>query len=331
MAFFAECRETWLRTFLELPGGAPCADTFRRVFESIRPDAFAMILDPLLRQVAGDLEGRVVAIDGKTLRRSHDRKKGASALHVLTAYVADCGITLSALATDEKSNEITMIPELLGSLDLEGAIVTLDAMGCQKAIADKILERKANYVLALKDNHPKLRERVERLFADDRARQRSAIQLHVRTTEARAHGRGERRTVSVLTGIDLLDEAEKWSGLTTAIEVVYERTGAEGATVETRTYLASFIASAQRMGEIIREHWQIENGLHWVLDVTFQEDQSRIRSRTGATNLATLRRLALTLLKLEPTQTKRSIAQRRKRISWDPDYGLRVLSMIHAV
>ena len=331
MAAFGQKRRSWLDGFLELPGGLPCADTYRRVFEAIDTDAFGACLLAMTSALAADVRGRVVAIDGKTMRGSIDRRSGLPALHMVSAWVADHGITLGQVATGEKSNEITAIPKLLQTLDVRGAVVTIDAMGCQKKIAEAIVQAQADYALALKDNHPTLRTEVEGLFAATDFEPALAAKLDVHTTENKGHGRCETRRVSVLQDVTGLSDAAGWVGLKCVVMVERTRTVGESSSKETAYYLTSQIADAKRMGEIIRSHWSIENNLHWVLDVVFREDQSRVRSRGGATNLTAIRKLALSLLMLEKSEPGTSIARKRKIASWEPDYAFLVLEGISRV
>lgn len=331
MAAFGRKRHNWLAAFLELPGGLPCADTYRRVFEAIDTDAFGACLLGMTADLAADVRGRVVAIDGKTMRGSSDRRTGLPALHMVSAWVAEHGITLGQVATEEKSNEITAIPQLIKTLDLRGAIVTIDAMGCQKKIAEAIVQAEAGYALALKDNHPTLRTEVEGLFAAADMEPALAANLDVHTSESKGHGRCETRRVSVLKDVAGLTDAAGWAGLKCVVMVERTRTVGDSRSLETAYYLTSEVSDAKRMGEIIRSHWSIENNLHWVLDVVFREDLSRVRSRGGAANLTAIRKLALSLLMLEQSEPGTSIARKRKIASWEPDYAFLVLDGISRV
>lgn len=327
---FAEVRKDWLRGFLELPGGVPCADTFRRVFEALEPRIFGECLAQITADLSADVQGKVVAIDGKTLRGSFDKRRGHSPLHVVSAWVAEGGITLGQIVTDEKSNEITAIPELLKTLDVRGATVTLDAMGCQKAIAAAIIEGGADYALALKDNHPTLRAEVEAAFAYPKATGASKKEIETCQVESKGHGRHEVRRVTVIRNVDCIVEADDWKNLSSIVMVERERTVGVKTARETAYYLSSLSVSAALMEKRIRMHWSIENSLHWTLDVVFGEDKSRIRSRTGAANLTQVRKLALSLLKLEQSRPGKSIAKKRKIAGWEPDYAFTILSMIPA-
>lgn len=331
MADFGEARTAWLRGFLDLPGGIPCADTFRRVFEAIDTRSLAECLAVVTSDLTADLEGKGVAIDGKTMRRTFDRRSGKSALHMVTAWVVERGISLGQIATEEKSNEITAIPELLKTINVRGATVTIDAMGCQKTIAAAIIDSEADYVLALKDNHPILRAEVAAIF-DDATRSAGKGPIDVCTVAGKkAHGRQEVRRVSVCTSVDGFTGVNEWKDLRSVVMVERERTIGEKTSSEKVYYLSSLVTGAVAMEHRIRSHWSIENSLHWTLDVVFDEDRSRIRSRGGATNLAAIRKLALSLLKLEQSRPGKSVARKRKIAGWEPDYAFRILSMISQV
>lgn len=326
MEAFAHARLAWLRTFLKLPNGAPSEDTFRRVFEAIDPKAFGGAVAMLMSDLAGDLAGRVVALDGKTMRGSLDKKRSKSALHVVSAWVSELGISLGQICVEEKSNEITAIPELLQTLDVAGATITIDAMGCQKAIAASIVDRGADYILAVKDNQPSLHAALKAAFQEPAAQTRAGA--HV--SAARSHGRTERRGVRVRCDIATIPGIESWRGAQSIVEVVRTRSAGDKTSVERAYFISSLHVDAKTMGRRIRSHWGIENSLHWVLDVTFGEDGSRVRSRNGAANLTALRKLAIALLSRAPVGRTRSIAQRRKVAGWMPDYAFQVLAGISA-
>lgn len=331
MEEFANDREGWLRGFLELPGGAPSADTFRRVFEALRPSEFSAALAMIVKDLVADLDGKVVAIDGKTLRGSFRDRSGTSALHVVSAWVVEESLSLGALTVEAKDNEITAIPELIKLLDLDGATVTIDAMGCQKAIATAITERNADYLLALKDNHPTLCMEVQGLFA--RLEELGFDDANIDVCEVagkRAHGRIERRTVFVMSDLSELTAVDGWSNLASVVMVRREREMDGKTSVEDAYYLTSLIADAETIERRVRSHWGIENTLHWTLDVVLGEDASRVRSRNGATNLASLRKLTVSLLKREMSQGTKSMARKQKRAGWVPDYAFDILRGISA-
>jgi len=322
---FAEVRETWLRTFLKLPGGLPCADTYRRVFSALDPKQFGQCFASFVAELAGRAEGKLVCIDGKTLRRTFARERGQGPLHLVSAWVADRSVTLGQLAVDAKSNEVTAIPSLLEMLELRGATVTIDAAGCQRNVAKAIVTKGADYVLALKSNQPSLLEEVADYFADALE---TEPELSRHQSVDKGHGRIETRTTWTSTDVGWMSERQRWAGLRSLVMVERQRlVGTESST--TRAYfLSSLELSAERAGELVRGHWAIENGLHWVLDMAFDEDHSRIRDRTAAQNFALVRKLALALLKNEPVHAKKSLVHKRRRAMMDTDYLFLVLAAV---
>jgi len=316
MQLFGKIKLDWLNTFLELPRGIPSHDTFNRVFSAIDPACF---LDCFIRWVQGlcpALAGEVVAIDGKALRRALD--EGACIPYIVSAWASENGLALGQVKVDDKSNEITAIPELLEVLALQGCIVTIDAMGCQKDIAARIVDKKADYVLALKGNHANLHEEIREFFTD--AVPPCAIQAAPTVTPQtmdffetleKDHGRVETRRYWQSTDIDWMEDKNLWKNLHTIGMVESIRRVKGKNTIERRYYLASLPLDAQTLAKAVRGHWGVENALHWSLDVIFREDQSRARSNNAAQNLATLRRIALNLIKKNPRQ---KVSQRQKRI-----------------
>ena len=321
---FAKDREDWLRKVLELPGGIPCDDTFRRVMSALDPDAFQACFLAWVRALVAATDGNLVAIDGKTVRRSFAKEEGKSALHVVSAWSAQNQLVLGQIATDAKSNEITAIPELLVVLDLRGATVTIDAMGCQKKIAEAIIAAKADYVLTLKDNQPTLSQEVREFFESAQADGFRGTRHDQTETEDGGHGRIEVRRVFASDDIDWMADKTVWKGLRSVVMIESERTVGEKTSYERRYYLSSLAPDAAVIGERVRGHWGIENQLHWVLDMAFDEDRSRIRRGHGPDNFALLRKIALNLLKQEKT-CKRGIEGKRKHAAWNHDYLLRVL------
>jgi predicted transposase YbfD/YdcC len=321
---FGHAKDDWLSTFLALPNGIPSHDTFRRVFERLDPDEFQRCFLRWVEALHEATERQVVAIDGKTLRRSFDRAKGKSALHLVHAWATANHLLLGQVAVDEKSNEITAIPKLLKMLGLSGAIVTIDAMGCQKEIARTIRERKADYLLALKANHEHLFGQVVAFFngACGHGRKGGGIRYH--REWSRGHGRDECRRCWATSDLSWLGGREEWADLRSVVLVESERFIGDSLAVEERYYLSSLPADAKLLNEAARTHWGVENSLHWVLDVTFGEDRSRIKKENAPENFGLLRRLALCLLKKE-TSSKRSIKGKRLRASWDDSYLERVL------
>jgi predicted transposase YbfD/YdcC len=329
---FGHAKETWLQTFLALPGGIPSHDTFGRVFARLDPTEFRACFLAWVQRVSTsrDLTAGVVAIDGKAARRSHDRGQGKAALHLVSAWASANSLVLGQLATEQKSNEITAIPALLRLLALEGCTVTIDAMGCQTAIAAQVVEQGADYVLALKDNHPMLRERVRLAFADARAAagtSRVASGWDTRTTLEKDHGRVERRRCWALGDpeyLAYLDPRGAWAGLRSVVLIESERRLGDEVSTEARYYLSSLPPDAAVLGQAIRTHWGIENRLHWVLDLVFREDDSRFRMEHGPENLAVVRHVALNLLRRDPGRG--SIAKKRFRAALDDQYLTNVLA-----
>jgi predicted transposase YbfD/YdcC len=331
MATFGQAKERWLRTFLALPSGIPSHDTFGRVFARLDPEAFGRCFVAWVRAVAPETLGHVRAVDGKTLRGSHDRPAGRAALHLVSAWAADSGLVLGQVAVGGKSNEITAIPLLLRLLDLAGCLVTIDALGCQTAIAAQVVEQGGDYALALKENHPALHDEVQLTFsharADGFAVYPPGTHDHARTVD-KGHGRVEIRRHWTLHDPGLLahlDPEGRWAKLRGIGLVEAERQVGATVTRERRYYLLSAPLSAAALGVAVRSHWGIENRLHWVLDVTFGEDACRVRADRGAHNLAVLRHFALNLLRQERTR-KGSVATKRFTAALDETYLATVLT-----
>lgn len=322
------CKQSWLETFLELPNGIPSHDTFTRVFSLLDPRAFQAGFALWVQTLVELTAGRVVAIDGKTLRHSYDKAKGKGALHLVGAWAAENKLILGQQAVDSKSNEITAIPKLLDILDVTGAIVTIDAMGCQKEIAKKIIQGKGDYVLALKGNHETLHEEVAKVFEGCLENNFEKTEHQFLRTEDVGHGRTETRLYYVIpVPEDLKKRHVEWDGLQSLGLALCERQVGDAApSIEKRFYLNSIKADAKTFARAARGHWGIENQLHWVLDVSFQEDMNRVRTGHGPENLALLRRLATSLLLKEKTH-KRGVKGKRKRAGWDDDYLLKVLGI----
>lgn len=328
---FGRAKEAWLRTFLPLPGGIPSHDTFGRVFARLDPTEFQGCFLAWVQAVVGELPPQGVAGDGKTSRRSGTRTRGEQPLHLLSAWATASGLVLGQEATDRKANEITALPRLLRLLALEGCVVPIDAMGCQSAIATQIVAQGADYVLALKGNQPTLHATVMGAFADaqreGREGWRPAVEDQVQTWD-KGHGRLERRCYRALSDPDLLaclDPTGAWPGLQSVVQVAAERRCGEQQSGETRYYLSSLPPDAALLGQVIRAHWQIENCLHWVLDVQFREDASRVRVGHAARNFATLRHLALNLLRQDQS-VRGSLAAKRFRAALDHSFLLQLLA-----
>ena len=321
---FGNAKIAWLGTFLELPNGIPSHDTFRRLFERLDPAEFQKGFLGWIEALREATERQVIAIDGKSLRRSFDRARGKSALHLVHAWATANHLLLGQVAVDQKSNEITAIPVLLKMLSISGAIVTIDAMGCQKEIARTIRGREADYILALKANHERLFEQVVAFWDRACARLMKGPDIGYDRQWSEGHGRTEARRCWATSDLDWLEGREEWKDLKSVVFIESERFIGESLSVETRYYLSSLPNDAKLLNAAVRSHWGVENSLHWVLDVTFDEDRSRIKKENAPENFGLLHRLALCLLKRE-SSTKRSIKGKRLRASWDEGYLQRVL------
>lgn len=324
---FGKSKEAWLRTFLRLPNGIPSHDTFGRVFAQIDPLAFQNSFVSWIKAVSQVIKGEVVSVDGKTLRRSHDRGIGQEAIHMVSAWASQTQLVLGQVKVDDKSNEITAIPALLRLLALKGCIITLDAMGTQTDIAAQVIDQEADYALALKDNHKKLHQEVDGLFSDALADPKTVIPYQQHQTVDKGHGRLEIRRAYVIDDpayIAYLDPTGRWAGLKSVVRIEAECRLPDKQTTEIRYYLSSLPGDPQLLNQVIRTHWTIENQLHWTLDVAFREDDARIRQGHASENMALLRHIALNLLKHEQS-AKTGIHNKRLRAGWDQDYLLKVL------
>lgn len=325
---FGEAKRAWFKTFLALPNGIPSHDTFWRVFARLDPQQFQQSFVSWIAAVSEVTKGQVVAIDGKTLRRSHDHPLGRGAIDMVSAWAAENRLELGQVKVDDKSNEISAIPELLQVLEISGCIVTLDALGCQKEIAGAIIAQEADYVLALKENHGRLYNDVVKLFADLEASEFKAYPFSQAQTVNKNHGRLETRTCQVITAQDILmqlRDAPEWPGLRAVVRVHARRQKGDEVSEKDRYFISSLDSHAQHLLKVVRSHWGIENELHWVLDIAFREDESRIRKDHGPENFAVLRHIALNLVKQEKTQ-KASVKGKRLKAGWDEDYLLKILS-----
>ena len=327
-------KAAWLRTFLALPGGIPSHDTFGRVFARLAPEEFRQCFLRWVRAVVGEPDPQVVAIDGKTSRRSHDRRAGKAALHLVSAWASASGLVLGQVATADKSNEITAIPVLLRLLAVAGCTVTIDALGCQTAIAAQVVEQGADYVLALKENHPTLHDKVRRVLDDARAAVGTPLgprALDTTRTVDKGHGRVEIRRCWALgdpEDLAYLDPEGAWAGLRSVALLEAERRIGDTVATETRYSLSSLPADAARIEQAARAHWSIENRLHWVLDVTFREDASRVRTDHAPQNFAVLRHLALNLLRQDPSTG--SLATKRFRAALNDTYLRSILTHLRS-
>jgi predicted transposase YbfD/YdcC len=328
---WARSNARWLVRHLKLPAGVPSHDTIGRVLAALKPEAFQRCFQQWIAsltehaEVENSNEQQHIAIDGKALRRSHDRRRGLGPLFLVSAWSVRCGISLGQLATEDKSNEITAIPQLLDQIEVRGAVVTIDAAGCQRAIAKKIIDGGGDYILALKGNQGKLHREVqdyiishmENDFADISARKHEEV--------VKGHGRVDTLTYYQMPAPKELSQRKRWAAMKTigvAIRLS-EQNGKE--TSDVRYYISSTRPGVKRFARAVRGHWGIENSLHWCLDVTFREDESRLRDRHAADNVAWLKRFAISLLKQQTD--KESIAMRRRMAGWNPHYLAQVIGI----
>jgi predicted transposase YbfD/YdcC len=326
---WARIKEEFLMEFLELPHGIPCKDVFRRVLCLLNPTAFQHCFVKWLSALraraaaATGVEQPIFAVDGKTLRRSHDRKKDLGALHSVSVWASEFGLSLGQVACAEKSNEITAIPEVLRLVDIKGAIITIDAMGTQKAIAEQIIDRKADFVLALKGNQETLHQAVIDYIDEESKNDFADAQARRHITKEKAHGREEIRSYIQMPVPDTLRGLELWKGLKSIglATLVCVRDGKE--TTETRYFISSLEVSVKLFAHAIRSHWGIENSCHWTLDMTYREDESRIREPHMRETFAWLNRFTLSLLKQHPG--KDSIVMKRRACGWSEKFLLEVL------
>lgn len=326
---FGTERLEWLRQFMELENGIPSHDTFGRVFARLDPEQFQTCFISWVKAVFQATQGQVVAVDGKNLRRSHDRTNGREAIHMVSAWATESHLVLGQQPVEAKSNEITAIPQLLRLLDIAGCIITIDAMGCQTEIAAQIVDQEAEYVLAVKDNQPHLHEDLELFFRLAQQNDFRKVEHTYARQVNKNHGRLETRECWAISGEDSLQflrDYDRWPGLTTLAMVRNRRELNGHVTVESRYYISSLANEAATILKAARSHWGIENSLHWVLDVAMGEDDSRIRKDHAPENMALLRRIALSLLKQEKT-LKRGVQGKRLKAAMNPGYLLKVLSV----
>ena len=325
MEEFGNNKREWLARFLDLQNGIPSHDVFNAVFACLKPEQFEACLLSWITAVHEVTAGQVLAIDGKTLRGSYDRKDSKAAVHMVSVWATANQLSLGSVTVDEKSNEITAIPRLLEWIDVSGALVTIDAMGCQKEIAQAIVDQGGDYVLAVKDNQPKLHEAVAGFFAEQFENQFVDARCRTRLTNEKGHGRKEERSYYVAPvprEFPLRDQWPTLKALGMTLNVV-QRDGQE--TSEVRYYILSTFPSGRRFAEAVRGHWGIENNLHWQLDVTFGEDDLRIHRGHGPANMSILMRTALGLLKQE-TSNRRGIATKRLAAGWNDAYLEKILT-----
>lgn len=320
-------KKEWLETFLELPFGIPSPDTFRRVFEKINPKEFEQCFREWVQSLVENLGVEVVAIDGKTHRGSYDRESKLKALHTVSAWSCEHRLVLGQTPVSSKSNEITAIPALLDMLDISGCIITIDAMGTQKLIAEKIIASDADYILSLKDNHPTLHEQVKNWFEVAQSIGFEGIDISINQRIEKGHHRIEKRTVYTVSVSQIpgLYQLDLWVGLKTIVMVVRSIQHWNKTTQEVQFYITSLVSDANKIASAIRQHWGIENSVHWTLDVTFHEDECRIRSLHSPQNFALLRRIALNALERE-SSFRRSIRQKSRRAAMNDRYMVSVLA-----
>jgi len=324
---FGKAKKQWFRGFLRLPNGIPSHDTFGRVFAALDQKAFASCFTSWIQSVANITDGEVVAIDGKTLRRSFDRASGKAAIHMVSAWASANGLVLGQVKTEAKSNEITAIPKLLEILDLRGCIVTIDAMGCQKEIAKNIIDKDAHYIFGLKGNQGNLHADVEAYFQEALNRDFVGTSYDFIEQKDHGHGRDECRRLWCTNDLKWFAKRAEWKGLQSIAMIEEERIIAGKKSVERRYFISSLPGDdAKRFGHAVRLHWGIENGLHWVLDVAFREDECRVRTGNAPENFATLRHIATNLLKSEHT-AKVGVKNKRLKAGWDENYLRTVLGI----
>ena len=328
VVLFGKAKEKWLKEVLSLKlvHGIPSPHTFRRVFAALDAEQFQTCFVKWVQAVEEVTEGQIIAIDGKTLRRSHDRRLGQDAIHMVSAWASGSGLVIGQIKVDDKSNEIPAVPELLEMLKIEGCIVTLDALHCQTQTVERILEKKADYVLPVKENQPRLLEALQGLFDDPE--EMRWVECDSFRTVSKGHGRIETRecwTTSDPEYLKYIATLAEWRGLQSIAMVEAVRQTGEETTTTRRYFISSLESDAKLMLRAVRSHWGIENKVHWILDITFREDDSRIRRGNGAENFAVLRHIALNLLKQE-NSAKRSLRAKRKKAAWDDDYLLKVLT-----
>ena len=319
IADFANARSEFFGKVLGLEHGTPSHDTFSRVFSLIDTAQFEQCYRDWVLSALTKQGRRLLAIDGKSVRRSHDRSRGDPPLHIVSAYASEAGLVLTQQKVEEKSNEINAIPVLLDRLDLRGCTVSIDAMGCQKSIAAKIVDRGGEYVFGLKGNQPRLAEQVEQQFQEWIASNFTGAPVDTFEQSEQHRGRRELRRVWSSNCLGAIGEASNWPQLKSIVMIESIRATAEGETVEQRYYISSCESNAAELAHAIRRHWAIENSVHWVLDMTFNEDQSRVRERVAAENLCLLRKIAMNTVRADSTR-KASLRRKRRMAGWDSDY-----------
>ncbi|MBP7632657.1 ISAs1 family transposase [Candidatus Ozemobacteraceae bacterium] len=325
IAQYSRTHEDWFRTFLELPYGIPSSSTYGRVFARLDPQAFEKGFAGWMTMVQEHTKGRIIALDGKTLRRSFDRASQKAAIHMVSAWTTENGVALAQTAVEAKSNEITAFPKLLDMLVLEGAVVTTDAMGCQTEVAEKIVSAGADYVLAVKENQPQLHDDIEDFFAEGQRMNFECLDYERLETVDGDHGRIEKRTFYLARDLDSIGRKERWPSLK-GVGMVEAKRMIEGKeSVETRYFITSIREGIETFSRAVRQHWGIENSHHYILDMAFDEDRCRKRIDHSAENFAVVRHIALNLLKQCSTPKPMSVRRKRLQAGWDRGFLLKVL------
>lgn len=326
IGIWAQANQEWLKKRLKLPGGIPSHDTLGRLLTALKPDVFQECFQSWVQSLApldDDTASNQIAIDGKVLKRSHDKRNGLGPLWLVSAWAVDRSLSLGQLATDEKSNEITAIPQLLDNIELEDSVVTIDAAGCQKLIARKIIDARADYVLVLKGNQKTLHDTVTEYFSVQMENDFADVKVCTHTETLTGHGRVDQITYHQLTVPKGVACFEQWPGLRTIGVAIRDSEGLGQSSSDVRFFISSIGLGVKKFAGYVRGHWSIETTLHWCLDVTFREDESRVRERTLANNFAWLKRFTIGLLK--QYDDKLSIAMRRRAAGWNNDYLAKVL------
>lgn len=325
IAQYARTHEDWFRTFLELPHGIPSGSTYGRVFSRLNPKAFEQGFAQWMNFIQEHTRGRIIALDGKTLRRSFNRASQKAAIHMVSAWTTENGVALAQTAVDEKSNEITAFPKILEMLVLDGAVVTIDAMGCQVEVAEKIVAGGADYVLAVKENQPQLHEDIVDFFTEAERMSFECLDFDRRDTSDGDHGRIEERSFYLARDLDSIGRKERWPGLK-AIGMVQSKRKVDGqTTIDRRFYITSIRDDIETFSRAVRQHWGIENSHHYLLDVAFDEDRCRKRTDHAAENFAVIRHIVLNLLKQSSTPKPMSVRRKRLQAAWNRNFLLKVL------
>ena len=320
-------RLSWFKERGLLKNGVPVDDTIARIISRICPEQLQACFISWMKSIEEISDGKVIAIDGKTLRHSFDKKKNKSAIHMVSAFATANGVVLGQCKTNEKSNEITAIPELLELIDIKGGIVTIDAMGCQKEIVKKIVKKEADYVLAVKDNQKNLHGDIHDFFKTAKENNFKGIDYDYFEELSKGHGRIEYRKYWLSTNLETIGNADHWEKLNCIGMVESQRTVNGKTSIEIRNFIATIKCDAKQFSYAVREHWGIENSLHWVLDVTFREDDSRIRRDWSSENMSVFRHIVLNTLK-QDKETKKSLKAKRFKAALEPDYAEKILNDI---